>query len=70
MVPFLQHWWRAAVEILLLATAIYYALRVVRGTRAAPVLVGFLASLFLLFARSAVLGLEVLRWLVGAGAAV
>jgi diadenylate cyclase len=69
MVPFLQQWWRAAVEILLLATAIYYALRFVRGTRAAPVLVGFLASLFLLFAMSAVLGLEVLRWLVGAGAA-
>ena len=69
MIEFVQTWWRAVVEILLLSTAIYFALRFVRGTRAAPVLVGFLASLFMLFALSAVLRLEVLRWLVGAGAA-
>jgi diadenylate cyclase len=66
---FFQDWWRAVVEVFLLAAAIYYALRFVRGTRAAPVLVGFLASLFLLYALSAVLRLEVLRWLLGAGAA-
>ncbi len=69
MMLFVQEWWRAGVEIALLTAAIYYALRFVRGTRAAPVLVGFLASLFMLFALSAVLRLEVLRWLVGAGAA-
>ncbi len=69
MMSVIQEWWRAAVEIALLTAAIYYALRFVRGTRAAPVLVGFLASLFMLFALSAVLRLEVLRWLVGAGAA-
>jgi diadenylate cyclase len=68
-VELIQIWWRAAVEILLLATIIYYALRFVRGTRAAPVLIGFLASLFLLFALSALLRLEVLRWMLGAGAA-
>jgi diadenylate cyclase len=68
-VEFIQLWWRAAVEVLLLATIIYFALRFVRGTRAAPVLIGFLASLFLLFALSAVLRLEVLRWMLGAGAA-
>lgn len=65
----IQNWWRVAVEILLLATVIYYALRFVRGTRAAPVLIGFLASVFMLFALSAILRLEVLRWLLGAGAA-
>jgi diadenylate cyclase len=69
IVRFIQEWWRGVVEVLLLTTAIYYALRFVRGTRAAPVLIGFLASLFMLFALSAVLRLEVLRWLVGAGAA-
>jgi diadenylate cyclase len=69
IIDFVTGWWRAAVEVLLLATAIYYALKFVRGTRAAPVLVGFLASLFLLFALSAILRLEVLRWMLGAGAA-
>ncbi len=69
ILQFIQNWWRAVVEILLLSTAIYYALRFVRRTRAAPVLVGFLASLFMLFALSAILRLEVLRWLVGAGTA-
>lgn len=69
MIWYIQHWWRGVIEVLLLAAAIYYALRFVRGTRAAPVLVGFLASLFTLFALSAILRLEVLRWLVGAGAA-
>lgn len=69
ILDFIERWWRAVVEVILLSTAIYYALRFVRGTRAAPVLVGFLASLFMLFALSAVLRLEVLRWLVGAGAA-
>ncbi|MCK6501031.1 MAG: diadenylate cyclase [Nitrospira sp.] len=69
MMQWVQQGWRAAVEIALLTAAIYYALRFVRGTRAAPVLVGFLASLFLLFALSALLRLEVLRWMVGAGAA-
>jgi diadenylate cyclase len=68
-VEFIQLWWRAGVEVLLLATIIYFALRFLRGTRAAPVLIGFLATLFLLFALSAVLRLEVLRWMLGAGAA-
>ncbi|MBX3744466.1 MAG: diadenylate cyclase CdaA [Verrucomicrobiae bacterium] len=69
MVELLQQSWRGVVEILLLSAAIYYALSFVRGTRAAPVVVGFLVSLFLVFALSAILGLSVLRWLVGAGAA-
>lgn len=64
-----QHWWRPAVEITLLAVAIYYVLMFLRGTRAAPVLIGFLVLLLLLFAFAAVLNLEVLGWLLGAGTA-
>jgi len=65
--PFIQQWWRAAVEVSLLAVAIYYVLMFLRGTRAAPVLIGFLVLLLMLFALAAVLNLEVLGWLLGAG---
>lgn len=65
----IQQWWRPAVEITLLAVAIYYVLMFLRGTRAAPVLIGFLVLLLLLFAFAAVLNLEVLGWLLGAGTA-
>ncbi len=69
MMEFLQHGWRAVVEVLLLAIAIYYVLIFLRGTRAAPVLIGFLILLLVLFAVAAVLNLEVLGWLLGAGTA-
>ncbi len=64
---FIEHWWRTAVEIGLLAVAIHYVLMFLRGTRAAPVLIGFLVLLLLLFALAAVLNLAVLGWLLGAG---
>jgi diadenylate cyclase len=69
MMEFLQQGWRAVVEVLLLAVAIYYVLIFLRGTRAAPVLIGFLILLLVLFALAAILNLEVLGWLLGAGTA-
>jgi diadenylate cyclase len=64
-----QQYWRAGVEVILLAIAIYYVLMFLRGTRAAAVLIGFLVLLLMLFALAAVLNLEVLGWLLGAGTA-
>lgn len=69
MIELLRVGWRAVVEIVLLAVAIYYVLKFLRGTRAAPVLIGFLVLLLVLFALAAVLNLEVLGWLLGAGTA-
>lgn len=65
----MQQGWRAAVEILILAAGIYYVLMFLRGTRAAPVVVGFFALVFSLFAIAAVLNLQVLTWMLGAGTA-
>lgn len=65
----IEQWWRAGVEVVLLAVAIHFVLKFLRGTRAAPVLIGFLVLLLLLFVLAAVLNLEVLGWLLGAGAA-
>ena len=69
MIEFVKDSWRAAIEIGLLAVAIHYVLMFVRGTRAAPVLIGFLVLLLLLFALAAVFNLEVLGWMLGAGTA-
>lgn len=55
--------WRASVEIVLLAVAIYYALMFVRGTRGWSVVLGFLLLLaFTLIAWE--LHLEVVSWLL------
>jgi diadenylate cyclase len=51
--------WRPAVEILILAVCIYYALMFVRGTRGWPVVIGFGAIVVLTFVTT-LLGLEVL----------
>lgn len=69
MILFIQHWWRAGVEVVLLAVAIYYVLMFLRGTRAAPVVIGFIVLLLMLFSLAAVLNLEVLGWMLGAGTA-
>jgi len=55
--------WRPAVEIFILAVAIYYALMFVRGTRGWPVVIGFGAVVLLTFVTTA-LGLEVLSHLL------
>ncbi|MFN0066425.1 MAG: diadenylate cyclase CdaA [Limisphaerales bacterium] len=65
----IQQGWRPAVEILILAAGIYYVLMFLRGTRAAPVVVGFLALVLALFGVAAILNLQVLTWMLGAGTA-
>jgi diadenylate cyclase len=64
--PLLQAGWRPALEILILAVGIYYALRFIRGTRAAPIVTGFLVVVLLLVFLAYLLKLEVLRWILGA----
>jgi diadenylate cyclase len=56
--------WRPAVEILILAVAIYAAFRFVRGTRGWPVVVGFVVLLLTLGGVATVLDLRVLLWIL------
>lgn len=63
---YLQSGWRPALEIFILAVAIYYTTRFLRGTRGWPVVIGFVVALLVLFAAAEVLNLMVLRWLLGA----
>ena len=58
--------WRPLVEILILAVAIYHALRFIRGTRGAPVVTGFLVLLLAFVVVSYFLQLRVLQYLFGA----
>src|ERR1700689_1547779 len=57
--------WRHAVEILILAVLIYFAFRIVRGTRGWPVVIGFFVVLLAVVAATTILDLKVLRWLLG-----
>jgi diadenylate cyclase len=61
----LEHIWRPAIEILLLAVGIYYAFTFMRGTRGASIVTGFLAVILTLSFISSFLQLTVLRWLLG-----
>jgi len=64
ILEFLQNYWNAAIEIALLATAIYYGYLYFRGTRGAKVLTG-LAILFIsLTLVSQILNLTVISWLL------
>jgi diadenylate cyclase len=63
---FIVAWWRAALEILILAVGIYYSFRFVRGTRGAPVVTGFLVFLLAFVLVSFLLKLKVLQYLLGA----
>lgn len=56
--------WRAYVEIAMLTIAIYYGMVFVRGTRAAPVVIGFLSVLVGLSALTVLLDLQVMRVLL------
>ncbi len=58
--------WRHALEILILAVGIYFAMRFIRGTRGAPIVTGFLVVLLTLVMVSIFLDLIVLRWILGA----
>lgn len=57
--------WRPVVEILILTVAIYYSLRFVRGTRGAPVVIGFLVLLLAFAMVTYLLNLKVLQYLLG-----
>lgn len=60
----LEHgWWRIALEISLLAVAIYYVLMFVRGTRGWSVAIGFLLLMAVTLITWA-LKLEVVNWLL------
>ncbi len=61
----LNNAWRPVVEILILTVAIYYALRYVRGTRGAPVVIGFLVLLLAFAMVTYLLNLKVLQYLLG-----
>jgi len=61
----LQSSWRPALEILILAVAIYYIFRFLRGTRGWPVVIGFVVLLLALALVTTILDLKVLRWLLG-----
>lgn len=61
----IQEVWRPALEIFILAVAIYLATRFVRGTRGWPVVIGFTILLLATTLMAALLKLEVLSWLLG-----
>src|SRR5260370_40263952 len=64
ILEFLQNYWNAAIEIALLAMAIYYGYLYFRGTRGAKVFTG-LAILFIFLTRvSQILNLTVISWLL------
>jgi diadenylate cyclase len=56
--------WVSVIDILLVAALIYYVLRLVRGTRAAPMLLG-VAALAVAFYVAHIAGLRTLDWLIG-----
>jgi diadenylate cyclase len=60
----LEHGWRPALEIILLAVGIYYAFMFVRGTRGWSVVIGFLLLMALTLVTWA-LKLVVVTWLLG-----
>jgi diadenylate cyclase len=62
--------WGPLVEISILAVAIYYVLRFVRGTRGFSILIGFLVVLLTMAFVTSALDLKVLRWMVGTFSAI
>lgn len=61
MMLYLQELWRPAVEILILGVGIYYALALVRGTRGAAIVTGFVVVLLTLVLVIKFLDLQVLQ---------
>src|ERR1700726_2454651 len=60
----LENYWNAAIEILLLAVAIYYGYLYFRGTRGAKVLTGLAILFITLTLVSQILNLTVISWLL------
>ncbi|MFZ4693870.1 MAG: diadenylate cyclase CdaA [Verrucomicrobiia bacterium] len=65
MADFQVQYWRAMVEILILAMGIYFVLRFIRGTRGARVLLGLVTLLLFLSVMSEILDLHTINWLLG-----
>ena len=65
LVEFVRQEWNSGIEILLLATGIYYGYLYFRGTRGARVLTGLALFLVTLTFLSEALNLVVIRWLIG-----
>lgn len=65
MADFYAQYWRAMIEILILAMGIYFVLRFIRGTRGARVLLGLVTLLLFLSVMSEILGLHTINWLLG-----
>jgi diadenylate cyclase len=59
------NFWRPALEVLILTVGIYYTSRFLRGTRGWPVVIGFVVLLLAFSLVTALLKLEVLRWILG-----
>lgn len=64
ILEFLQTYWNAAIEILILAVAIYYGYLYFRGTRGAKVLTGLAILFITLTLVSQILNLTVISWLL------
>jgi diadenylate cyclase len=64
ILEFIGDYWNAAIEILLLAVAIYYGYLYFRGTRGAKVLTGLAILFITLTLVSQILNLTVISWLL------
>jgi len=64
ILSFVHEGWRPALEIAILTVAIYYTFNLIRGTRGAPVVYGFVLLFLGLTAAAFVLDLKVLSWLL------
>jgi diadenylate cyclase len=60
----LREAWRPAVEILILAVAIYYPLKFVRGTRGWPIVLGFLAMVVVVYVGARLSDFGVISWIM------
>jgi diadenylate cyclase len=56
--------WGPAVEILIIAVAIYYPLKFVRGTRGWPIVLGFLALVVVVYMGAQLSDFEVVSWIM------
>lgn len=65
LLEILSRLWRPALEILILAVALYYVFTFVRGTRGAAIVTGFLVVMLTLAFVTSFLELGVLRWILG-----
>jgi diadenylate cyclase len=65
MWTFLQLDWGDALQIVILAVLLYYASRLLRGTRGAQMLLGLSIVILTLIGLTIVFNLEVLAWLLG-----